>query len=124
MDGDLIPVGLWDKSPWYLNVTENLTAIQFNHRIMAYILVALATLQALSIARHTDNSSVIVSAWMLAVTMLAQAGLGILTLLSVDGAIPIGLGVAHQTAAALVFAMAVWHLHAVWARRSHAAPGQ
>ncbi len=115
MDGDLIPAGLWDKSPWYVNITENLTAIQFNHRVMAYILVVLTTIQACTIAWRTDNSSVVVSAWVLAVILLAQAVLGIWTLLSVDGAIPIGLGVTHQTVAAIVFAIAVWHLHAVWA---------
>lgn len=114
MDGDLVPGGLWELAPWYLNLTENLTAIQFNHRMMAYILVALAAAHAFMIAARTENRAAIASAWLLAVAMVAQAGLGIWTLLSVDGAIPIGLGVAHQTAAAVLFAVAVWHLHTVW----------
>lgn len=114
MDGDLIPGGLWEMSPWYLNVTENLTTIQFNHRVMAYILVGLAIAHALLIIRASENANAIISAWILAIAMLGQAGLGIWTLLAVDGAIPIGLGVAHQTAAAIVFAIAVWHVHSVY----------
>ena len=114
MDGNLIPSGLLEKSPWYLNVTENLTTIQFNHRAMAYILVALAAIQACTIALQTDNTRVIASARVLAALMLAQATLGIWTLLAVDGAIPIHLGIAHQTVAAVVFAVAVWHLHTTW----------
>ncbi|MGI9479249.1 MAG: COX15/CtaA family protein [Hyphomicrobiaceae bacterium] len=113
MDGDLVPGGMWGMTPWYLNIAENLTTVQFNHRVMAYLLVATAALQAVIIARQTDNRAARASARLLAVAMVAQAGLGIWTLLSVDGAIPIGLGIVHQTAAAVVFAIAIWHLHAV-----------
>ena len=114
MDGQFVPGGVWSQSPWYLNLVENLTAIQFNHRMMAYLLVSLAVVQALTISLGTESKRAITSAWCLAATMVAQAGLGIWTLLAVDGAIPIGLGVAHQTAAAIVFAAAVWHLHTAW----------
>ena len=120
MDGDWIPGGLWEMSPWYFNITENLTAIQFNHRVLAYVLVGLAAVHVVRITRASENGDAIASARVLAVVMLGQAGLGIWTLLSVDGAIPIGLGVAHQTAAAVVFAIAVWHLHAVFVGASEA----
>lgn len=113
MDGDLLPGGMWDMAPWYMNIAENLTTIQFNHRMMAYVLIAVATVQALIIARQTDSRPAVLSARLLALVMYAQAGLGIWTLLSVDGAIPVGLGVVHQTAAGVVFAIAIWHLHAV-----------
>lgn len=112
MDGQFVPDGLWDQAPWYLNVVENLTMIQFNHRMMAYVLVGLACLQAVTIARGTESVAAITSAWCLALAMIAQAGLGIWTLLTVDGAIPIGLGIAHQTAAAVIFSIAIWHLFA------------
>lgn len=114
MDGQFVPSGLWIETPWYLNIFENLTTIQFNHRMMAYLLVSLAAIQALTIARRTECARAITSAWVLATVMLMQAGLGIWTLLAVDGSIPIGLGVAHQTAAAIIFAIAIWHLHAAW----------
>ncbi|MBU2532115.1 MAG: COX15/CtaA family protein, partial [Alphaproteobacteria bacterium] len=119
MDGDFIPSGLWAQSPWYINITENLTAIQFNHRLLAYLLVALALTQAVLAARRTESAVVVTSAWILAAAMIGQAVLGISTLLAVDGAIPLHLGIAHQTAAAILFAIATWHLHA--ARRGSTA---
>ena len=39
MDGKLVPDGLLSMSPWYLNPFENITMVQFNHRVMAYVLV-------------------------------------------------------------------------------------
>jgi heme a synthase len=119
MDGDIVPPGLWSKTPWYMNIVENLTAIQFNHRVLAYVLVLVATIQAVMIASQTERTSAIASAWTLCILMFAQAGLGIWTLLAVDGTIPLHLGVAHQTLAAVVFAIAV--LHSFTMRRPPAA---
>jgi heme a synthase len=51
------------------------------------------------------------SSGLLAIAIAAQAALGVWTLLAAQGAIPIGLGLAHQAGAAVVFAAAVWHLH-------------
>lgn len=110
MDGEWVPSTLWPLQPWYLNIAEDITTIQFNHRILAYVLIVAAVVQALTIAGRTERWAAVASAWLLALGIVMQAGLGIWTLLAADGAIPIHLGVAHQTAAALVFAIAVWHL--------------
>lgn len=110
MDGDFVPSGLWRLEPWYLNLTENLTAIQFNHRMMAYAILALALAHTIAVFASTERTPVRWTAALLLVSLLAQAGLGIWTLLAVDGAIPIGLGVAHQMFAAIIFALAVGHL--------------
>lgn len=113
MDGELIPSGLMSLSPWYLNIVENVTAIQFNHRMMAYALITLAIVHAILLSRGTENGPALQSGWLLAILMVSQAALGIWTLLAAQGAIPIYLGVAHQTAAAVLLAVAVWHLHTV-----------
>lgn len=115
MDGRLIPDGLGTLEPWYLNLTENVTTVQFDHRMMAYLLVVLALLHAWGLSRSADDERVVRSAWLLAVAMLAQAALGIWTLLA---NVPIGLGIAHQTVAALVLVVAVAHMHRV--RGAHA----
>ncbi len=117
MDGEFIPSGLFPLSPWYMNLFEDHLTVQFNHRMMAYVLVGLALVHAVRLA-GIDNDHVQRSAWLLAGLMLAQAGLGVWTLVSVDGAIPLGLGVAHQTLAAIVFAASVLHVHAVYRARS------
>lgn len=109
MDGQLVPDGLWAMRPWWINVFENLTMIQFNHRLMAYGLVGLAAWQAI-LCRTGPHAR---TAALTLVAMVAQAGLGIWTLVIAQGAIPLGLGIAHQGFAAITLAIAVTHLHGV-----------
>jgi heme a synthase len=111
MDGKLIPDGLGTLEPWYLNLFENVTTVQFAHRIVAYILAGLAFAHAWSLARTAGDEGLVRSSGLLAIAVAAQAALGVGTLLAAQGAIPIGLGLAHQAGAAVVFAAAVWHLH-------------
>lgn len=111
MGGSLIPEGLATLSPLWLNAVENITTIQFNHRLLAYILVALALWHALSVWRTADADDQRWSAALLGLGFLGQAVLGIATLVSVtDAKIPVALGVAHQAGAAVLVWIAVWHL--------------
>jgi cytochrome c oxidase assembly protein subunit 15 len=105
MDGRLIPDGLGVMQPWYLNLFENAMTVQFNHRVVAYVLTAAVVWHAWSLRRETRGGT---SAAVLAGAVLAQAVAGIWTLLA---QVPIALGLAHQAGAAAVFAVAVWHLH-------------
>ncbi len=107
MNGMFVPDDLFSMSPWIVNFFENATTTQFNHRIVAYIVVALGLMHAVAVARRVDDERVRLSALLLAVALLSQMVLGILTLL---WAVPIGLGVAHQGLAAIVFAIAVRHV--------------
>lgn len=108
MDGQLIPSGLWVMSPWYLNPFENTLAVQFNHRMVAYVIVAAVLWHAMSILRTADGGEARTSALMLAGGIVAQALLGIWTLLA---HVPLGLGLAHQGLAAIVTGLAVRHLY-------------
>jgi len=110
MDGQVIPDGLFRMSPWWVNLGENITTVQFNHRLTAYILVALALWHAVRIARIADDEQVSRSALLLAAGLLAQMVIGIATVLA---AVPIELGILHQGFAAVVFAVAIWHAHAI-----------
>lgn len=113
MDGQIVPDGLLQLSPWYLNTLENIIAIQFNHRVMAYALIALSLWHTLSVWRASDDDRCMKSAIILAAALIAQAALGVATLLAVSGAggIPLGLGLVHQSGAAVIVVIAVWHLH-------------
>jgi len=106
MDGQFIPDGLWVMSPWYLNIFENATTLQFNHRMVAYVITAAVLWQATSILRAHDER-LAPSAIALVIAVLAQASLGVWTLLA---HVPLSLGLAHQGVAAIVTAIAVRHL--------------
>ncbi len=116
MDGALIPSGLYQMTPWYLNWLENHMTIQFNHRILAMTLVALIAALWMKCrdlappARRWANA--------LAIMALVQATLGITTLLLV---VPIGWALAHQTGAQIVFALAVVTWHTVERKNAEAA---
>lgn len=108
MDGALVPEGLGRLAPWYLNLFENVTTVQFNHRLMAYAVTALVLWQALDLRRKLGGSALAGSATWLAAVVLCQVMLGIWTLLV---AVPLWLGLAHQAGAAIVLGLAVRHFH-------------
>jgi heme a synthase len=113
MDGKLIPDGLATLDPWYLNLFENVTTVQFIHRLVAYILVALAVWHAWSCARNEVDRRLLPSATVLALAVLCQAAVGIWALVRAHGSIPIALGLTHQAGAVIVFASALWHQHRI-----------
>ena len=108
MDGKLVPDGFSRLEPWWLNLTENMATVQFNHRMAAYGIVALALWHAVRVIGRADDERVRTSAGLLAAGLVAQMGLGIWTVLM---AVPINLGIAHQGFAAVVFMLAVAHAH-------------
>jgi cytochrome c oxidase assembly protein subunit 15 len=115
MDGQVIPDGLWRMEPWWINLGENMTTVQFNHRLTAYVLVGLAVWHAVHLRRAAARGALahgpaVRSAQVLAAGLLVQMAIGIWTVVA---AVPIGLGILHQGFAAVVFAVAVWHVHAV-----------
>jgi heme a synthase len=106
IDGGFIPSSarLWFDTPWWRNLFENTLTVQFEHRMTAYALFALAVLHALDAIRSRAAAPVIAGAlWLVAVVTL-QATLGILTLLN---QVPIPLALAHQAVAIAVLTLAV-----------------
>jgi cytochrome c oxidase assembly protein subunit 15 len=117
MDGKVIPDGLEEMSPWYLNHFENVMTVQFQHRVLAMVLVA--TLAALwwrsrRIALRPAARNLTTAVLLMA---LVQATLGITTLLLV---VPLPVALAHQSGALILFTLAVCLAHAVGATRDAA----
>jgi heme a synthase len=104
MDGRLIPDGLYMQSPWWRNLFEDVTTVQFQHRMLAYVVVALALIQALAAAQVAPGTALARGAVAVVALALSQAALGVLALLLV---VPIWAGLMHQAFAMLLFAMAV-----------------
>ena len=109
MDGRLIPDGLFILAPWWRNLFEDATTVQFDHRLLAYVVVAFALWHAAA-ARAAPATALARRALALGVLALSQAALGVVTLLL---AAPIWAGLLHQAFAMLLFGMAVAHWRAV-----------
>ncbi|MBN9082883.1 MAG: heme A synthase [Rhizobiales bacterium 62-17] len=109
MDGSFVPNFMFrtDLEPTWRNFFENVTIVQFQHRMWAYALLAIALWHAFSL-RATLAAG---RAWLLLGMVIVQAGLGIATLLLVfpEGRIPIGWALAHQGFAMCVLIVATVH---------------
>ena len=108
MAGRLIPPmeHLSRMDPWWLNFFENITLIQFQHRLVAYALLALALWHMMAARRQAPGSKAARRATALAGLVTAQAVIGVVTLMLV---VPIWAGLLHQAFAMVVLAMAVVH---------------
>lgn len=107
MNGQFVPSDYWAEGHGWLSLFESHAAVQFNHRIVAYIVVAMAFWQALAVLRGGASGTARTSGLLLLAAVFAQAVLGVLTLLL---HVPLGLGLLHQGGAAVLVAIAVWHL--------------
>ena len=101
-----VPPGLYALSPWWVNWFENVATVQFNHRLLAYALIA-ATL-ALWVAVRRRAALARGAANALVAALALQVLLGIVTLLWI---VPVPLAAAHQAGALLVFTAAIFLLH-------------
>ncbi len=84
IDGALIPstARLFFDEPWWRNLFDNTLTVQFEHRMTAYALLALAALHVFDAVRSRAGSAVVRGAWSLLAAITLQAVLGILTLLN------------------------------------------
>ena len=95
MDGDLIPKGLLLMKPIYLNIFENITMVQFIHRLLGVI----NFINLLAYSFKIFNLDAKKNAIFLAVLITIQLLLGIFTLLL---QVPLFLALLHQAVAILL----------------------
>ncbi len=100
MDGQWLPSGLLIIAPGWRNFFENAMTVQFNHRVLAYLVLLVS-------ATHAWRGFTLPAA-VLALAVFAQVLLGILTLLL---HVPLAVALIHQAGALIVLAAAVWNLH-------------
>ncbi|MGO3932738.1 COX15/CtaA family protein [Rhodopseudomonas pseudopalustris] len=120
IDGAMIPEAsrLWFEQPWWKNLFDNHLTVQFDHRMMAYALWALAAWHAIDALRARAGGAAGGALWLFAALSL-QAVLGILTLLY---QVPIGLALAHQAVGIVVLTLAVLQVERLTASKSNEAP--
>jgi heme a synthase len=108
MDGMLVPPAsaLFAVRPFIENFVDNVALVQFNHRMVAYLVVGFTLWHAASCRRAGPGSAAARRAGTLAGLALVQMALGIATLILV---VPLWAALAHQILAMLVLAVAVTH---------------
>lgn len=106
IDGALIPSGarLFFEEPWWRNMFDNVLTVQFQHRMTAYLLFAVAIAHVVDAVRSRADKAVVNGALWLFCAITVQAALGILTLLH---EVPIDLALAHQAFAIVVLTLAL-----------------
>lgn len=121
IDGAFIPAAarLWFEQPWWRNLFENTLTVQFQHRMTAYALLALAIFHAFdAMTSRVDRAAVQGALWLVGAVTL-QATLGILTLLN---QVPIDLALSHQAVAIVVLTLAVMQTERLASRHAASAP--
>jgi cytochrome c oxidase assembly protein subunit 15 len=107
MDGRLFPEGYAGLQPFLRNLTENVTAVQFDHRLLATAtaLITLATVAyGLSRAEAAGRAPLLA----LGSLVLVQYGLGVATLVLI---VPVALAALHQATAILLLTAALAGLY-------------
>lgn len=105
MGETFVPEGLGALEPWWINLRDNRTTVQFDHRLLAESLI-LAVIGFYVWARRlgvSGKSRLAVEAMTAAAVL--QVALGITTLVLV---VPVPFAVAHQAGALVLFGAAVW----------------
>jgi cytochrome c oxidase assembly protein subunit 15 len=113
MDGQLVPAGYADLTPFGRNLISNIAAVQFDHRLLASL--TLLSVLALVAAAWPYRDQLGWRANIAAAAVLLQYSLGVSTLLLV---VPAGLAMLHQICAMLLLTAVLLIAHAI----RHAAP--
>jgi len=110
MNGHVVPPGMFVLEPWYLNFFANVATVQFDHRLIAWLLALLVPWFWAWVRRAGVSPRARLAADLLLGALALQIALGIATLLL---AVPIPLAAAHQGGALLVFTAALLAAHAL-----------
>ena len=108
MNGRFFPEGMYAMQPFWINLFENIATVQFNHRLLAYLLCLVIPLFWWKLLRAGMSYRARQAAHLLLGWLVVQVALGIATLVHVT---PVSLGAAHQAGALVLFSLALYSLH-------------
>ncbi len=108
MGPGFFPPGLYEGSPAWLAAFEDVTTIQFNHRLFAYLLFFLVGGFGLAVVRRAPHGRQRLAGGAVIAVLLVQLVLGISTLLT-HVAVPVAA--AHQGGAILLLTMMLITAH-------------
>jgi cytochrome c oxidase assembly protein subunit 15 len=110
MNGRFVPPEIFAIEPWYLNFFSNMATVQFDHRLIAWLLAFLVPWFWVRVHRAPVPRRAGLGADLLLAMLALQITLGIATLLL---AVPVSLAAAHQAGALLVFSAAIFVVHSL-----------
>ena len=114
MFGHLVPPGMYALEPWWVNLFENVATVQFNHRLVAYLLAAGVVALWWTARRAALPARARTGLNVLVIALTVQVTLGIATLIYI---VPVPLAAAHQAGALALFTAALYVAHALRAAR-------
>jgi heme a synthase len=110
MNGRFFPEGMYAMQPFWVNLFENIAMVQFNHRLLAYLLGIVIVLfwwkvRRAELPHHVRRGAHLLLGW-----LAVQVLLGIATVVHVT---PVSLGAMHQAGALMLFSLALYSLHSL-----------
>ena len=108
MNGHLVPPEILSLEPWWDNLFNNMATVQFNHRMIAWLLMLLVPAFWIAARRVSLPPRTRLATHALLGMLVIQVALGISTLLL---GVPAPLAVAHQGGAVLLLSAALWVSH-------------
>lgn len=105
MDGAWVPRGLFVLEPVWRNHFENITLVQFQHRILAMATVVAVVLMRWMVDGHLRGGRQRLAANAVVAMAVLQMALGVATLVLV---VPVPVAVAHQGGALMVLSAVLW----------------
>lgn len=113
MNGRFIPEGMYAMQPLWSNLFENIATVQFNHRLLAYLLCLVIPVFWWQAMRVALPARARLAVHLLPGWLAVQVLLGITTLLYV---VPVPLAAAHQAGALVLFSLALTIQHTLRTR--------
>ena len=110
MGATWLPPGLVALEPWWRNPFENMTTVQFDHRVLALFTLAVIVYYWMQARRADLPARARRAANALLHTAVLQVVLGVSTLLL---SVPIVLAASHQAVALLLFTVALYLAHSL-----------
>lgn len=100
MDGQIVPEDLFFLHPIWLNIFENRATVQFIHRALALLILALVVIL-------TVKNASVKPVYIMLLSVIIQIILGVITLLL---HIPIAIAIAHQVFSFILFGSSLYFL--------------
>ena len=116
MGDSFVPAGLYSLQPAWLSAFEDITTIQFNHRMFAYVIVALVLIFAAKALPADISKPVKIGVWCLLGLLFLQVTLGISTLIFY---VPVPVAAAHQVVAVALLSASLFISHSLYHSSGH-----